>query len=230
MKPNRIKVLIIDDDTAIQRFVRGGLMAAGYTTLSAATGALGISEIRQHAPDAILLDLQLPDMDGAEVIRELRAGATFTPVIVLSSRDSEKTKVKLLDLGADDYVTKPFGMDELTARIRTALRHRLQQQGESRLFTTGDLSVDLVRRLVMLREERISLSPREYDLLRLLVQHAGKVLTHTFIQEQVWGREIGVQYVRIYIRALRQKLEPSPDMPFYIRTENGVGYRLRDAD
>lgn len=230
MKPNRTKVLIIDDEPAIQRFIRTSLANAGYTAISAPNGSQALAEVIEQAPDVILLDLQLPDMDGAEVIGRLRERGTTTPIIVLSSRDSERSKVKLLDLGADDYVTKPFGMDELTARIRTALRHRLQRRGEKSVFMTGDLSVDVVRRVVTLRDVRLSFSPREYDLLRLLVKHAGKVLTHGFIQEQVWGREIGVQYVRIYIRALRQKIETTPDMPFYIQTENGVGYRLRDAD
>jgi two-component system KDP operon response regulator KdpE len=152
------------------------------------------------------------------------------PVIVLSSRDDEKGKVMALDGGADDYVTKPFGMEELLARIRTAVRHRLQQEGEKPVFKTGDLSVDLVRRLVSVRGREVRLTPREYDLLRLLVAHAGKVLTHKFILREVWGSETDVQYLRIYIRSLRQKIEANPELPALIQTEQGVGYRLRAAD
>jgi two-component system KDP operon response regulator KdpE len=149
---------------------------------------------------------------------------------VLSSRADEPGKVKALDLGADDYVTKPFGMEELLARLRAALRHRLQQQGERPVFRSGDLSVDLVRRIVTVRGQEVKLTPREYDLLRLLVAHAGKVLTHKFILREVWGSESDVQYLRIYIRALRQKIEAEPERPQYILTEQGVGYRLRPSD
>ena len=152
------------------------------------------------------------------------------PIIVLSSRADEGGKVRALDLGADDYVTKPFGMDELLARLRAALRHRLQQQGERPIFRSGDLSVDLVRRIVTVRGSEVKLSPREYDLLRLLVAHAGKVLTHKFILREVWGGESDVQYLRIYIRALRQKIEADPERPQHILTETGVGYRLRAPD
>jgi two-component system, OmpR family, KDP operon response regulator KdpE len=149
---------------------------------------------------------------------------------VLSSRSDERGKVEALDLGADDYVTKPFGIDELLARIRAAQRHRLQQEGERPIFRVGDLAFDLVRRHVTIRGEDVKLSPREYDLLRLLVRHAGKVLTHRFILKEVWGGETDVQYLRIYIRALRQKIEDDPERPRYILTETGVGYRLRAPD
>ncbi len=151
-------------------------------------------------------------------------------MIVLSSREDETGKVTALDLGADDYVTKPFGMDELLARIRAAMRHRLQQEGEKPLFRSGDLTIDLVRRIVTVRGQEVKLTPREYDLLRLLVAHAGKVLTHKFILREVWGGETDVQYLRIYIRTLRQKIEANPDQPQLILTEQGVGYRLRAAD
>ena len=230
MSAANVKILLIDDEPAILRFVRAGLAASGHTVISAASAALGLSQERAFQPDIIILDLHLPDMEGMEVIRQLRTAGILTPIIVLSSRDDERTKVQALDLGADDYLSKPFGMDELRARIRTALRHRLQLEGETMISHIGDLSVDLVRRVVMVRDSRISLSPREYELLRLLVKYAGKVLTHKFIQQQIWGYEIGVQYVRIYIRALRLKIETTPDMPFYILTENGVGYRLRELD
>ena len=175
----------------------------------------------------VLLDLGLPDMDGLEVIRRVRAGGTRTPIIVLSSRGDERGKVQALDLGADDYVTKPFGMGELVARIRTALRHRLQQEGAPAVFTNGDLTVDLTRRLVTARGQEVKLSNKEWDILRLLVVHAGKVLTHRMIMEQVWGPTVDVQYLRIYVRQLRQKIEEYPDRPQHILTETGVGYRLR---
>jgi two-component system KDP operon response regulator KdpE len=160
----------------------------------------------------------------------LRESGRAMPIIVLSSRTDEAGKVRALDLGADDYVTKPFGIDELLARIRAALRHRLQQQGERPVFKSGDLTVDLVRRVVTVRGEAVKLSPREYDLLRLLVQHAGKVLIHKFILREVWGAETDVQYLRIYIRALRQKIEADPERPRHIVTEQGVGYRLQAGD
>jgi two-component system KDP operon response regulator KdpE len=152
------------------------------------------------------------------------------PIIVLSSRDDETAKVAALDLGADDYVTKPFSIDELLARIRTAQRHRLQQKGERQVFRAGDLTVDLIRRIVTVRGHEVKFSPREYDLLQLLVAHAGKVLTHNLILHEVWGPNTAVQYLRIYIRALRQKIERDPEKPELIITETGVGYRLRAPD
>jgi len=172
----------------------------------------------------------LPDMDGLEVLRHVRESGSDVPVIVLSSRTNELEKVKALDLGADDYVTKPFGIDELLARLRAALRHRLQQQGERPIFKSGDLAVDLVRRIVTVRDEEVKLTPREYDLLRLLIAHAGKVLTHKFILGALWGPEADVQYLRIYIRSLRQKIELTAERPQHILTEQGVGYRLRLLD
>jgi two-component system KDP operon response regulator KdpE len=164
------------------------------------------------------------------VLSHLRETGSAVPVIVLSVRSDEAGKVRALDMGADDYVTKPFGIEELLARIRTALRHRLAQEGEKPVFKTGVLAVDLVRRIVTVRGEEVKLTPREYDLLRLLVAHAGKVLTHRFILNEVWGTETDVQYLRIYIRTLRQKLEADPEQPKLIITEQGVGYRLRAPD
>ena len=174
-----------------------------------------------------MLDLGLPDLDGLEVIRRLREAGSSLPIIVLSSRTDEAGKVAALDLGADDYVTKPFGVEELLARMRAALRHRLQQRGERPVFRSGELMVDLVRRVVTVHGEEVRLSPREYDLLRLLVSHAGKVLTHKLILRELWSGETDVQYLRIYIRALRQKIKPDPERPQHILTEQGVGYRLR---
>ena len=225
-----LRVLVVDDEPAITRFLRAGLTSQGYVVAEAAEGRAALDAIRRAAADLVVLDLGLPDIDGLEVIKQARASGSAVPIIVLSSRSDERGKVEALDLGADDYVTKPFGIDELLARIRAAQRHRLQEQGERPVFRTGDLSVDLVRRIVTVRGADVRLSPPEYDLLRLLVAHAGKVLTHKLILREVWGGETDIQYLRIYIRALRQKLEEEPERPTYILTETGVGYRLRAAD
>ena len=225
-----LRFLVVDDEPAIRRFLRTSLTAHGYQVSEAADGQAALGEVRRNPPDILVLDLGLPDVDGFEVIRRLREGGSTVPIIVLSSRADETGKVQALDLGADDYVTKPFGVDELLARIRAALRHRLLQQGERPIFRSGDLSVDLVRRIVTVRGSEVKLSPREYDLLRLLVAHAGKVLTHKFILQQVWGGDTDVQYLRIYIRALRHKIETEPERPQHILTEQGVGYRLRVQD
>lgn len=225
-----LKVLVVDDEPPIRRFLRASLAVNGYDVIEAENGGKALDEMRRNAPDLLVLDLGLPDIDGLEIIRRLRGGGDATPVIVLSSRDDEAGKVEALDLGADDYVTKPFGVDELLARIRTAMRHKLQQKGERSIFRSGELSVDLVRRLVTTGGSEVKLSPREYDLLRLLVAHAGKVLTHKFILKEVWGGETDIQYLRIYIRQLRQKIEPDPERPQHILTETGVGYRLRTSD
>ena len=178
----------------------------------------------------MILDLGLPDVTGQELLRRWRAAGNDVPVLILSSRTDEAGIVEALELGADDYLTKPFGMKELVARIRTALRHRLQAQGERALFQSGDLSVDLVRRIVRLRGEEVRLTPREYDVLRVMVQHAGKVLTHQFLIRQVWGGSVDVQNLRVLVRQLRQKIDPDPERPPHILTETGVGYRLRVPD
>jgi two-component system KDP operon response regulator KdpE len=175
----------------------------------------------------VILDLGLPDIDGLELLRSIRQREVHLPVVVLSSRGDETGKVEALDLGADDYVTKPFGMEELFARMRTALRHQLQVQGERPVFQDGDLSVDLVRRIVKLGDNEVKLSPKEYDLLRLLVQHAGKVLTHKFLLQELWDEPVDPQYLRVYVRQLRQKIEIDPERPQHVMTEIGVGYRLR---
>jgi two-component system, OmpR family, KDP operon response regulator KdpE len=225
-----LRVLVVDDEPPIRRFLRAGLRAEGYQVLEAEDGIKTLDLIDRNPVDVIVLDLGLPDLDGVEVIRRLRKGGSTVPIVVLSSRTDERGKVEALDLGADDYVTKPFGMEELLARLRAALRHRLQQQGERPVFKSGDLSVDLVRRVVQVQGKEVKLSPREYDLLRLLVAHAGKVLTHRFILREVWGGETDIQYLRIYIRSLRQKIEPDPERPQHVVTETGVGYRLRLSD
>jgi two-component system KDP operon response regulator KdpE len=178
----------------------------------------------------IILDLGLPDMQGHELLRTIRARNESIPIVVLSSRGDEAGKVQALDLGADDYVTKPFGMDELLARIRAAVRHQLQSHGERPVFRVGDLSVDLVRRIVKVGDREVKLSPKEYDLLRVLVQHAGKVLTHRFLLGELWDELTDAQYLRVYVRQLRQKIEPDPEQPRYILTETGIGYRLHAPD
>lgn len=225
-----VRILIVDDEAPIRRFLRTSLEAHGYRVDETEDGEKAIAFVRRNPVDAIVLDLGLPGMDGFEVIGHLRAVHAAVPVIVLSSRDDETGKVKALDLGADDYVTKPFGVDELLARIRAALRHRLQQEGETAVFRSGALAVDLIRRVVTVGGKEVKLTPREYDLLRLLVRHAGKVLTHKFILAEVWGAETDVQYLRMYVRTLRQKIEADPGRPGLLLTEQGVGYRLRLAD
>jgi two-component system KDP operon response regulator KdpE len=226
----QLRVLVVDDEPAILRFLRPSLATQGYIVSEAKDGRSALEAIRRKSADVVVLDLGLPDMDGLDIIRQLREAGETLPIIVLSSRETEGAKVKALDLGADDYVTKPFGIDELLARIRAAQRHRLQQQGEKAIFRSGDLTVDLVRRIVTVRGQEVKFSPREYDVLRLLVAHAGKVLTHRFLLREVWGGEVDIQYLRIYIRALRQKIEADPERPCHIITETGVGYRLRVQD
>jgi len=225
-----LKILVVDDEPAIVRFLRTGLSAQGYTVLAAGSGRAALEVLEREDVKLLILDLGLPDMDGLDIIIRLRATRSMMPIIVLSSRGEEKSKVEALELGADDYLVKPFGMDEMIARVRVAQRHQLMREGERPVFHVGDLAVDLVRRLVTVRGEQVPLSPRQYELLRLLVQHAGKVLTRDFILREVWHSDSNVQYLRIYIRALRQKIELHPERPYYILTEIGVGYRLRSPD
>jgi two-component system KDP operon response regulator KdpE len=206
-----------------------GLSTQGYDILEAPNGRAGLELLAQN-PALVILDLGLPDMQGLELLRMIRGRNESVPIVVLSSRDDEVSKVQALDLGADDYVTKPFGMEELLARMRAALRHPLQVHGERPVFRTGDLSVDLVRRIVKVGEQDVKLSPKEYDLLRALVQHAGKVLTHRFLLGELWDQLTDAQYLRVYVRQLRQKIEADPERPHYILTETGIGYRLRAPD
>lgn len=224
-----LRVLVVDDETPIRKLLRMGLTAQGYQTLEAANGKAAL-DLLKEAPDLIILDLGLPDTLGHDLLRTIRARNEGVPVIVLSSRGDEASKVQALDLGADDYVTKPFGMDELLARMRAALRHQLQTHGERPVFRIGDLSVDLVRRIVKLGAKEVKLSPKEYDLLRVLVQHAGKVLTHKFLLGELWDDLTDAQYLRVYVRQLRQKIEGDPEQPQYLLTETGIGYRLRAPD
>jgi two-component system KDP operon response regulator KdpE len=229
MNAPAIKDLVIDDEPPIRKLLRMGLSTQGYDILEASSGKLGLEKLAEE-PALIILDLGLPDIRGHDLLRMIRARNESVPIVVLSSRGDEAGKVQALDLGADDYLTKPFGMDELLARMRAALRHQLQVQGERPIFRTGDLSVDLVRRIVKVGEREIKLSPKEYDLLRVLVQHAGKVLTHRFLLKQLWDELTDAQYLRVYVRQLRQKIEADPERPQFVLTETGIGYRLRAAD
>jgi two-component system KDP operon response regulator KdpE len=229
MSAASLKILVIDDEPPIRKLLRLGLGTQGYEVQDAPNGKTAL-QLLDGKPDLIILDLGLPDISGHELLRTIRARNDAVPIVVLSSRGDEAGKVQALDLGADDYVTKPFGMDELLARIRMALRHRLQVQGERPVFRAGDLSVDLVRRLVKVGDKDIKLSPKEYDLLRVLVQHAGKVLTHKFLLHELWDDLTDAQYLRVYVRQLRQKIEADLERPHYILTETGIGYRLRAPD
>ena len=224
-----IKVLVIDDEPPIRKLLRMGLTTQGYEILEAPNGKMAL-ELMAEAPALIILDLGLPDIQGHELLRMIRGRNDAVPIVVLSSRGDEAGKVKALDLGADDYLTKPFGMDELLARMRAALRHQLQAHGERPVFRSGDLSVDLVRRIVKVGEREVKLSPKEYDLLRVLVQHAGKVLTHRFLLKELWDEMTDAQYLRVYVRQLRQKIETDPERPQFVLTETGIGYRLRAPD
>jgi two-component system KDP operon response regulator KdpE len=229
MSAARLKILVIDDEPPIRKLLRMGLNTQGYDVLEASNGKTGIELLAQE-PDLIILDLGLPDIQGLDLLRTIRGRKEGVPIVVLSSRGDEAGKVEALDLGADDYVTKPFGMDELLARMRAALRHQLQVHGERPIFRVGDLSVDLVRRIVKVRDQEVKLSPKEYDLLRVLVQHAGKVLTHKFLLGELWDDLTDAQYLRVYVRQLRQKIEADPERPHYVLTETGIGYRLRAPD
>lgn len=217
--------LVVDDEPAIRRLLRTSLLAEGYRVAEAASGQSALEAVAAGGIDAVVLDLGLPDLDGMEVVRRLRA-LSMVPIVVLTAREDERSKVAALDLGADDYVTKPFGMAELMARLRTSLRHRLQQEGAPPVFRSFGLSVDLVRRIVRRGDQVVHLSPREYDILALLAKHAGRVLTHRHILNALWGGGGDVQQLRVYVRQLRQKIEPEPERPRHILTETGVGYRL----
>jgi two-component system KDP operon response regulator KdpE len=224
-----LKVLVVDDEPPIRKLLRMGLSTQGYEILEAPSGKVAL-ELLAQGPDLIVLDLGLPDMQGLALLPMIRARNDSAPIVVLSSRGDEAAKVEALDLGADDYVTKPFGMDELLARMRAAIRHQLQVHGERPIFRLGDLSVDLVRRIVKVSDREVKLSPKEYELLRVLVQHAGKVLTHKFLLGALWDALTDAQYLRVYVRQLRQKIEVNPERPQYVLTETGIGYRLRAPD
>jgi two-component system KDP operon response regulator KdpE len=222
-------VLIVDDEMPIRRFLRVSLAGEGYRVVEAATAAEALEQIAAQRPDVVVLDLGLPDRDGLAVIREIREWSSV-PIVVLSVRDRESDKVSSLEAGADDYLTKPFGVGELMARLRVALRHASIAGGtaDEPVFSTGELRVDLARRQVVVAGQEVRLTPIEYKLLALLVKNAGKVLTHRQLLRQVWGPEYGDEnhYVRVYVAQLRRKIEADPARPRYLRTEPGVGYRL----
>lgn len=224
------RVLVVDDEPQILRFLKPALTAAGYDVIAAATGKDALAAAATRAPDVILLDLGLPDMDGKDVIRELRTWSN-TPILVLSARDRESEKIAALDLGADDYVNKPFGIGELTARLRTALRHTAQRASEQTRIKAGGVEIDILAHRVTRNGEPVKLTPKEFDLLAVLVRNAGRVLTHRQVLTAVWGpaHTENLQYLRVFIGQLRQKLEETPDAPSLIVTEPGIGYRLNEG-
>ena len=223
-----MRILVVDDEHGIRKFLRTSLITEGYELFEAATGGEALQAVPVSRPDVIVLDLGLPDLDGIDVTRMLREW-TDIPILILSVRDQESEKVAALDAGADDYLTKPFGVAELLARIRAALR-RANKPENTVLFQTGDLSVDLVKRIVQVRDRKIQLTPTEYDLLKALVRHPDRVLTHRHLIHEVWGGtfyENEGHLLRVNVSNLRRKLEADPSRPHHIVTEPGVGYRLR---
>ena len=231
MSPNSPLILLVEDDLPIRRLLRTTLADEGYRLTEAESGQAALREALQQPPDLVILDLGLPDMDGQDVLRQLREWLRV-PIIILSARDQERQKIAALDNGADDYLTKPFSTGELLARIRVALRHaaRLPGDKESTQFVCGDLKVDLAARRVFVKETPIRLTPLEYKLLATLVHHAGKVLTHRFLLKEVWGPDQvqELHYLRVFMATLRRKIEADPAQPRYLLTEQGVGYRLAD--
>jgi len=225
MRAVPLKILVVDDEQPIRKLLRMGFLAQGYKFLEAANGKIAVQLLSQK-PDLVILDLGLPDIEGLDLLQKIRGSHEGLPIVVLSSRSDELTKVQALEFGADDYITKPFGMEELFARVRAALRHRLQAP-KRQIFRTGDLTVDLVAHIVKVGNREIKLTPKEYELLRLLVQHAGKVLTHRFLLGELREETADPQYLRVYVQHLRQKIEPDPGQPQYLLTETGIGYRLR---
>ena len=223
------RVLVVDDEPAILRFLKPALEANDYDMVSAGTVAEAVKRIAADAPDMVVLDLGLPDGDGKDVIRQVRAFSDV-PIIVLSARDREAEKIESLDLGADDYVNKPFGVGELLARIRTAVRHRMQRQNETPVAKIGTLEIDSVRHRALRDGRELKLTPKEFELLSFLARHAGKVLTHRQILSAVWGpaHTDDTQYLRVYVGQLRQKIEDKPDDPTVIVTEPGIGYRMSE--
>ena len=225
------RILVVDDEPQIQRFLKPALNAAGYDVVEAATGAQALKAVATAAPDVLILDLGLPDMDGKEVVAQLR-GWSDIPIIILSARDRESEKIAALDLGADDYVEKPFGIGELTARIRTALRHKNRESTVATRIEVDGLDIDTARRVVTRDGAAIKLTPKEYDLLVLLARHAGRVVTHRMLLTSIWGpaHEEDLHYLRVFIGQLRQKIERNPAEPAIIRTEAGVGYRFAEGE
>ena len=223
-----VKILVIDGEAAIRRLLRMGFSTQGYEIIDAPNGRVAI-ELLAQKPDLITLDLNLPDIPGFELLKVIRMRAETIPIVVLSGRDDGASKVQAFDLGADDYVTKPFGMDEFFARVRVALRHQLHVHGERSIFRVNDLSVDLVRRIVKVGQRDVNLSPKEYDLLRVLVQHAGQVLTREFLLGKLWSSFTDAQYLRVYVRHLRQKIKLTQSGPstFLRKQGSAIGSALR---
>jgi two-component system KDP operon response regulator KdpE len=231
MTSDRVTILVVEDERQIRRLLRASLSGQGYRVLEAETGREGVAMAASHRPELVILDLGLPDMDGLDVVRQVREFAGV-PILILSARGRERDKIAALDAGADDYVTKPFGMGELTARMRVALRHAVvgDPGAEEAVVSIGDLTVDFTRHEVRLKDQKIRLTPIEYKLLGVLARNAGKVVTHRQLLREVWGPSFLDQshYVRVYMRQLRNKLEATPARPRYLLTEPGVGYRLAD--
>lgn len=225
------RILVVDDEPQIQRFLKPALIASGHEVECVQDGASAIRRAATWGPDLILLDLGLPDMDGKEVLRAIREWSK-TPIVVLSARDRESEKIAALDLGADDYVDKPFGVGELLARLRAALRHAAERNGEEPVVATGGLVVDTVRRTVTRDGERVHLTRKEYDLLHVLARNVGKVVTQKMLTSAIWGGSLtaDAQYLRVLVSQLRQKIDPPPPAPSLVETEAGVGYRLREQD
>ena len=231
MSGETARVLVVDDEPQILRFLRASLTASGFEVFEAQTGAEALKRAAADSPEIVLLDLGLPDMDGKAVIKSLREWSEV-PIVVLSARAREAEKVEALDLGADDYVNKPFGIGELLARLRAALRHRLRRQGDSPVVRAGDLKIDIARRRVTRGETEIKLTPKEFDLLRILALNAGKVVTHRQLLQEVWGPAHlqDTAYLRVFIGQLRRKIDPDDRAASLIENAAGVGYRLRDED
>lgn len=227
----RTRILIVDDEPQILRFLSTSLAAHGYSVIEASSGEEGLIRSERDKPDLIVLDLGLPDVDGTEVLQRIRSRSAV-PVIILSARERETDKVGALDLGADDYVTKPFGVGELMARVRSTLRRRSVEQDDADLYECDGLAVDLERRRVTVNDEEVKLTPKEYDILTMLVKHAGRVVTHQFLLREIWGPTYTgeTHYLRVYVGQLRQKIEKDPAQPHYILTEPGVGYRLIEPE
>ena len=225
----KTRVLVVDDEAAIIRFLKPALEANGYDFHTAGTVAEAAQRIAAEAPDIVVLDLGLPDGDGKDVIRRVREWSDV-PIVVLSARDREAEKIEALDLGADDFVNKPFGVGELMARMRAAIRHRMQSRDEKANLRVGDLEIDIPRRRIARSGEEVKLTPKEFELLTFLVRHAGKVVTHKQILTAVWGpaHTEDTQYLRVYIGHLRQKVEQNPDDPKIVTTEPGIGYRVAE--
>jgi two-component system, OmpR family, KDP operon response regulator KdpE len=223
------QILVVEDDRLIHRLLRSVLSRHGFSIVEAETGAAALDQLKTDTVDLVILDLGLPDIDGLDLLRYIRS-ASNVPVVVVSYTGSVTTKVEALEAGASDYITKPFNTDELTARLRVALRHRLQRQGVAPVFRNDELVIDLVRRRIMRSSVDIHLSRTEFSILQLLTLHAGKVLTHGQIINEIWGGQRNIEYLRVYMRQLRKRIEIDPHNPQYIVTVPGVGYRLLTAD